>query len=575
MALQNPVTSWIEASAPRFLWLGAAAFSVLAVFAIAFAANWTHKRESEFRIASVERALSTAGEHATQLFARMDGALLAALADLAGRRLSEVADDELDAIRARALAGAPTQMRLQFWGPQGEGRGEFRNISIADRDYFLFHTPARRADPERVAMIHAGNGLFIGVPVKSRITGLWTMPVSRPIVDREGDFVGVINASYPIDTFLDLYAGMRDAPTDLVALWRNDRTMLVRVPFDEARQSRRFENAPVWNHHPAIKSGHYEAPTVTDGITRVVVFRGLEPLPLLLVYAIERSALTLDALRTYWPLLFIALAAISVAILYAFLSARYAVRLVRSVSELRASQAQTRLAADARGRLIANMNHELRTPLNAIMGFSEVLSAEIYGKLGSPKYKEYAADIHESGGHLLSLIDDVIDFSAIDLGKRELTRERVELADAVRAAMRLLQPQAQARRIRIDLATGLPAVLSDARATRQVLTNLLSNAVKFSPADSTVRVDPAYGAEGRVGIEIVDSGPGIPADELARIGEPFFRGRDAERSAIGGSGLGVSISKALAKQMDGRVEVGPAPGGGTRATLLLVPAISS
>ncbi|MFM7344231.1 MAG: ATP-binding protein [Tagaea sp.] len=568
--IRNPQA--IAKKAARVLWLGAAAFCALALLAFGYAANWMHQRERDFRIASVERLLTTAGEHATQLFARMDAALLAALTELAGRPLDEVSDLDLESIRAQALSGAPYQMRIQFWDAKGQGRGEFAAISVADRDYFQLHLPGRTADPARAAMVHAGSGMLVGMPVRSRITGAWTLPVSRPILDRKGDFAGVVNAAFPIDTFLDLYAGMRDAPSDLVALWRNDRTMLVRAPFDEALQSRRFENAPIWRHYPAAPSGRYEAPTVTDGVTRVVVFRGLEPLPLVLVYAIETRSLAIDALRTYWPLLAVAFAAISVAIAYALLSARYAGRLARSLTELQAAQVQTRLAAEARGRFIATMNHELRTPLNAIIGFAEVMSAEIYGKLGAPKYREYAADIRESGSHLLSLIDDVIDFSAVDLGRRQLARERVELAEIARSAERLLLPQAQAQGVRIEIAGDLPAVLGDARAIRQIATNLLSNAVKFSPRGATVRVRAALARDGRAGVEILDQGPGIPPDEIERVGEPFFRGREAERQAIGGTGLGVGISKALAKQMDGAVDLEAPPGGGTLARLMLPPA---
>ncbi|MCM0021255.1 MAG: HAMP domain-containing histidine kinase, partial [Tagaea sp.] len=233
------------------------------------------------------------------------------------------------------------------------------------------------------------------------------------------------------------------------------------------------------------------------------------------------------------------------------------------------AQVQTHLAAEARGRFIATMNHELRTPLNAIIGFAEIMSNELYGKIGAPKYKEYAGDIRESGSHLLNLIDDVIDFSAVDLGRRQLARERVELTGIARSAVRLLQPQAQTQGVKIEVADDLPAVQGDSRAVRQIATNLLSNAVKFSPQNGTVRVRALRAPDGLAGFAIADEGPGIPPDELARVGEPFFRGRDAERHAIGGTGLGVGIAMALAKQMDGRVELAVPEEGGTITTMLL------
>lgn len=571
LASQVPTENFRPSRPPR-LWpltVGAAVFCAIALLAFVFSAAWVHDREQEFRAASVERALKTAGEHATQLIGRMDAAMLAALSAMEGEGLAAQTDADLELIARNALAGAPLAMSLQFWDSDGRGRGDFQDISIADRDYFRYHRPENLALPERATMINVESGMFVGTPVRSRITGAWSLPVSRGVADGSGRFSGIISVAYPIDTFLDVYTGMRDFESDLFALWRNDRTMLIRAPFTEELQGRRFENAAIWQHYPASITGRYEAPTLTDGRSRVVLFRGLDPLPLVLVYAIERQALAAGAVASYWPLLAVTFGAVAVAVAYAWLSLRYALRLSRSYEALRVAQAQTRLAAEARGRFIATMNHEFRTPLNAIIGFAEILDSRLFGELGSPKYAEYAKDIGDSGRHLLNLIDDVIDFSAIDLGKRELAKDVIDPEDGVRAAIRLVMPQSGRRGIRIEIEGRFPSVRGDARAIRQIAMNLLSNAVKFSPDGSTIKIRAVHDANAFAGFEVVDRGPGIPAAEIGRIGEPFFRGHRAEREAIGGTGLGIGISMALARQMGGHIGLHCPPEGGTCAALFL------
>lgn len=244
----------------------------------------------------------------------------------------------------------------------------------------------------------------------------------------------------------------------------------------------------------------------------------------------------------------------------------------RATQELSASRRSAQAAADARGIFIANMNHELRTPLNAVIGFSEILTNELFGPIGNPRYRDYAADIHASGAHLLSLINDIIDFSTIDLGHRKLEPAPIDLPNALQDSMRLIRPQAAARSLRIEISGVRPDdwVLADARALRQVLVNILSNAIKFSPPEGLIRIVRSYPiGSNALEISIIDQGPGIPEAEIDKIGEQFYRTAAATESAVGGAGLGLSISMSLMNLMGGSIAVKSEVGVGTTMTLRL------
>jgi signal transduction histidine kinase len=136
------------------------------------------------------------------------------------------------------------------------------------------------------------------------------------------------------------------------------------------------------------------------------------------------------------------------------------------------------------------MSHELRTPLNAIIGFSEIMNAELLGPLGTHEYKQYAGDIHESGAHLLSLINDILDLSKIEAGRMELVEERIVVGEVIEASVRIIRERAQAAELELicDIPDTLPNLFADERAIKQILLNLLSNAVKFTEPGGTVTI---------------------------------------------------------------------------------------
>ena len=201
----------------------------------------------------------------------------------------------------------------------------------------------------------------------------------------------------------------------------------------------------------------------------------------------------------------------------------------------------------AKSRFLAQMSHELRTPLNAILGFSEVMKGEIFGPHGVPAYKDYAADIHNSGVHLLNLINEILDLSRIEAGRYELNEEAVSLARVVEDCHHLLKLRASNRGITIHelFEPDMPRLWADERAVRQICLNLLSNGIKFTPQGGEIWLKAGWTASGGQYMSVKDTGPGIPDEEIPVVLASFGQGSNSIKSAEQGAGLGLPIAKNL------------------------------
>jgi PAS domain S-box-containing protein len=238
------------------------------------------------------------------------------------------------------------------------------------------------------------------------------------------------------------------------------------------------------------------------------------------------------------------------------------------------ARAEAESANRAKSEFLASMSHELRTPLNSILGFSEVIRDQVFGPVGMRRYVDYAADIHESGRHLLDLINDVLDLSKIEAGKLELKPTLLDVDTLLDQCIRMVRERADRKNLTLKLIMGKrrPALFADERAVRQIMFNLLSNAVKFTPVDGRIEVSAVQQADASVRIAVSDTGCGIPAAQIARLMLPFEQldnrfSRDSE-----GTGLGLAIAKSMAALHNGLLEIDSKEGLGTTASLIFPPA---
>jgi two-component system cell cycle sensor histidine kinase PleC len=217
----------------------------------------------------------------------------------------------------------------------------------------------------------------------------------------------------------------------------------------------------------------------------------------------------------------------------------------KAISDEARRRAET--ANISKSRFLAQMSHELRTPLNAILGFSEVMKGEIFGPHHVPAYKDYSADIHNSGVHLLGLINEILDLSRIEAGRYELNEEPVSLAHVVGECGHLLQMRARNRGLTIHelFETEMPRLWADERAVRQICLNLLGNAIKFTPQGGEIWLKAGWTASGGQYISVKDTGPGIPEEEIPIVLASFGQGSNSIKSAEQGAGLGLPIAKNL------------------------------
>jgi two-component system, cell cycle sensor histidine kinase DivJ len=255
---------------------------------------------------------------------------------------------------------------------------------------------------------------------------------------------------------------------------------------------------------------------------------------------------------------------------------REVVSVLRDVSERKAQEqaiaiarAETERASAAKSRFIATMSHELRTPLNAVIGFSELLTNESL-EIDAGRKREYAELINESGRHLLSVVNGILDVSKMETGNFDITPEPFSPAAAIETCTELLA--LKAREAGLDLTTRLaaelPEVVADRRAFTQILINLISNAVKFTPRGGRVTVSALCDGP-KLAVTVEDTGVGIGEADLPRLGEAFFQARSSYDRRHDGSGLGLSIVKGLVDLHGGDVDIRSRVGEGTRVTVRL------
>lgn len=241
--------------------------------------------------------------------------------------------------------------------------------------------------------------------------------------------------------------------------------------------------------------------------------------------------------------------------------------------QLRTARDEAEKANLGKSEFLAHMSHELRTPLNSILGFTQVMSEQLYGPIGDKRYLEYTRYVNQSGNFLLQIINDILDLAKVEAGEAPLNETVIVLDVIIKNSIDHVHrenAQSQAK-IHAGIAANLPMVRVDKRLMTQVLVNLLSNAVKFTPPDGDIQVTATRTPGQEVIIKVTDTGCGIAPEEIESVLEPFGQARSSAQQSHGGTGLGLSLAKKFTEQHGGTLRLESVLGQGTTVTISLPP----
>jgi len=431
-------------------------------------------------------------------------------------------------------------------------------VSLANGSSF---TEAQKAD---------ANTLIISPPARSWTTGRWTLFISRRIESRAGVFLGTVQAMIELHYFESFYNTLSLPEDGAVSIFRRDGMMLFRHPGIEGDLGT-YTRKPIWFETVASGGGTYEAPATRDGVVREIAVSPVKNYPLVVAVTVpQHTALAAWRRQAAFIGFGTGCAVVVFAILFTSLAVQFG-RIERSKQALSQALTKTERADRAKSDFLGRMSHELRTPLNAIIGFSEVMTCGMFGPLGSPRYLEYAEDIHRSGVFLHDLISDMLDMVKIEAGHRTLQLEAFPLVGELEETIRMIRPRADKGEVAVGLdVRNAPRLLTaDRRAFKQIVLNLIGNAVKFTPAGGTVTVRLSATDTDGV-LEIIDTGHGMSPEHLAKLGTPFFRAEDNPHAAsTEGTGLGVALTKSLIEMHGWCIAFASALGRGTTVTITM------
>ena len=259
---------------------------------------------------------------------------------------------------------------------------------------------------------------------------------------------------------------------------------------------------------------------------------------------------------------------------------RYLVGIISDITErkrmekdLVAAKLKAEDANRAKSMFLANMSHELRTPLNAVIGFAEIIKNELLGAINEPRYRDYAGDIHSSGKRLLQLINDILDMTKVEAGTYHLREDVCDVVKIVGDAITLVQNLAIQNEltVRVDVPQDIPFLFADERGVRQVLVNFLSNAIKFTPKGGDVAVSARVEPDGAIALAVVDTGIGMAPDDIPQALSPFQQLEGSHGRKYEGTGLGLSLIKAMLDLHEGSLHVDSKLGAGTTVTAKFPP----
>lgn len=432
-------------------------------------------------------------------------------------------------------------------------------INLADRDYFIAHM----ADPALE--------VFLSAPVRNRGTGTWTFYLSRKIKSRSGVTLGLVLTGLESKFFQEFFKAVNISEDSAISLFRSDGILLARYPEREGLIGKSFSQQPVFrdiislgNEAGAVVT---KTPRLADGMTemRIVAPRSLKDYPLV-VNITATDALILALWRS--TAAFIGWGTALVALLLLGLTGWIATLLTRqeaTVAELRRARLDAEQASEAKAEFLAMMSHEIRTPMNAVIGMSSLLAESPL----APDQQRSVRVIEDSANHLLTIINEILDFSRLEAGHFDLEQSTFNIRELADSAVQIAQSVPGGTRLTVTTAvdTDIPEVLrGDSGQLNQLFLNFLSNAVKYTEHGTVVlavRMVERREDTCRLRFSVTDTGAGIAPEMQRRLFLPFERGDRRMARGKGGTGLGLAICKRIVDLMGGSIGMESMPGKGS------------
>jgi signal transduction histidine kinase len=397
--------------------------------------------------------------------------------------------------------------------------------------------------------------------------------LSRRLDKIDGTFDGIILAAVNIDYVISFFNSIeKDSMTKLVITHHPDG-MKIYDPFmgNESAESKQFDDNFIYSHEFSERAKS-ENPKVTITKATGIVDNKLRIYSFLTMRDIQMQVSLIfhgnDILRNWNSERLSDAILYIIFLLFVLVVAFFSIELAKQVSKLRASEKKALAASKAKSDFLANMSHELRTPLNAIIGFSEMLMTEYFGKIND-KQRERLKDIHGCGNHLLSLINDILEFSKGQAGKLEIRPEEVAIHRVVNEVVRMFDERAKNDGIiiTVNASKSLPYIFVDKRKIKQILINLISNAVKFSEKGDVINVSAKVNDNEEFVLSVKDSGIGMREEDIPKALSAF--GQVHKDRAIAGTGLGLPLCKLFAELHNGTLDIRSKLGAGTEVTVIL------
>ncbi|MBS0241975.1 MAG: response regulator, partial [Proteobacteria bacterium] len=446
-----------------------------------------------------------------------------------------------------ALIGPDGMMIASNVGPASA------RIDLSDREHFRVHVSASKDE------------LFVSKPVLGRASGKWSIQLTRRLVDKRGAFAGVLVASLSTDHLSALYESVdlgRDGAITLVGF---DAIIRARGGMNADVLGRSMRQSQIFSMYENQPSGVITGTGAVDGVSRLLSYRVVRNLPLIVIAAMSEREIYADFERERRLYTWSGIALTGVITIFVFAGTRSRHRLDALLADLASERDVAQQASRAKSTFLAMMSHEIRTPLNAVLGLTSTL---LEGPL-SANQRNSLETIQEAGDSLLEILNDILDYSKLEAGQLKLETIPFGPEEVSQSAIAVIGSRAEAKGLALSVSSdpNLPAgLLGDASRLRQVLLNLISNAVKFTSQGSvSVNCRCVERTDGAATVEwtVSDTGIGISAQQIRNLFQDYAQADISINRRFGGSGLGLAICKRILDSMGGSIEVTSKLGRGT------------